>query len=198
MKRRQVLASLAAAGTATFAGCSGGGGDGGDTDATATEATTETATKAPPPTTDPGTDTEPTTGPDTATEETTASGDDTPTATATPTETATSTPTKTESAGTTVEIEGFAYKPTRAKVEPGTTVTWTNEGGGPHDVTATKFVDDAESWDFAKRLPGGGSVQYTFEEPGIYQYYCRIHGKRAVCGAILVGDVSLSSSMPCE
>jgi plastocyanin len=194
MKRRQVLTALTAAGVSAFAGCSGGGGDG---DTTPTETATETTTR---------TDTATETATRTATDEGTPTGDGTETegpaptetATATPTETATATPTPTESAGVTVRIEGFSYNPTRVEVSPGTTVTWTNEGGAPHDVTATTFDGSATDWDFSERLSGGASVEYTFEEPGVYQYYCTIHGRRAVCGAVLVGDVSSPPSMPCE
>jgi plastocyanin len=194
MKRRHVLTALTAAGVSTFAGCSGGGGDGEDPTATdtATETTTpETATRT---ATETSNDGDTSTGEDTPTEGPAPTG----TPTATPTETATATPTQTESEGVTVSIEGFSYNPTRAEVSPGTTVTWVNEGGAPHDVTATKFAGKAADWDLSKRLSGGESTEYTFEEPGVYQYYCTIHGRRAVCGAVLVGDVSLSSSMPCE
>jgi plastocyanin len=196
MKRRHVLTALAAAGVSTFAGCSGGGGD--EADPTATDTATETTTATPETAT--RTATETSNGEDTSTEEDTPTEGPAPTGTptATPTETATVTPTGTESEGVTVRIEGFSYNPTRAEVPPGTTVTWVNEGGAPHDVTATTFVGKAADWDLSERLSGGGSTEYTFEEPGVYQYYCTIHGRRAVCGAVLVGDVSLSSSMPCE
>lgn len=194
MNRRRILTALSAAGAAALAGCSGGGGDGDDGDGTVTDTATATETATP---TDTPTPT-PTEAGTTDDEPSTAGPDPTATATPTPTETATATPTPTESAGLTVRIEGFSYNPTRAEVAPGTTVTWVNEGGAPHDVTATTFDSSATDWDLSERLSGGASTEYTFEEPGIYQYYCTIHGKRAVCGAVLVGDVSLSSSMPCE
>jgi plastocyanin len=189
MNRRRILAAVTSACAAALAGCSGGdGGDGG------TETGTRTATATP--TATPTATSDPTTG---ATPSgTTTPADATATATATPTETATATPTPTESAGDTVRIADFAFSPVRAEVTPGTTVTWTNGDGVPHDVTATTFDDTAADWDLSERLSGGASVEYTFEESGVYQYLCTIHGRRSMCGAVLVGDVSSPPSMPCE
>ncbi len=71
---------------------------------------------------------------------------------------------------TQVRQEDFAFAPANIVVEVGTTVTWTNHDGVGHTVTSE----------------GGGELQsplldrnetfsHTFDEPGLYRYYCEPH-----------------------
>lgn len=194
MNRRRILAALTAAGAATLAGCSGGGGgDGDETEATTTATRSETVTATSEPT-----GTSATTATRTATPTGTGTATGTPTPTETTARTGTRTPTETSDGSVTVRVADFSFEPVRATVSAGTTVTWVNDDGVSHDVTATAYDDAAADWEFAERLSGGASTEYTFEDPGVYQYLCTIHGRRSMCGAVLVGDVSLPSSMPCE
>jgi len=101
-------------------------------------------------------------------------------------------------AGRVVEMVNTAFDPVTASVDPGTTVKWVNNDGLRHDVTAAHFHDTAASWEFSKTLSGGESTTFTFDEQGVYEYYCTIHGKGTMCGAVLVGDVTLEKSLPCE
>jgi plastocyanin len=102
-------------------------------------------------------------------------------------------------ADATVSTDGLAFAPQRISVDPGETVAWRNEGATAHDVTAATYTDDAVNWEYAVELPGGESRAHTFEDAGVYQYYCTIHGETSMCGAVLVGDVSLASgALPCE
>lgn len=128
---------------------------------------------------------------------------DTPTATETATATPTATPTETASgtvsADETVELQSLAFEPTRVEVDPGTSVGWVNRESTSHDVTSAQFHDAAASWDFSADLPSEGSTAtHTFESEGIYEYECTIHGQDSMCGAVLVGDVSLEDDLPCE
>ncbi|MFT4931088.1 MAG: plastocyanin [Natronomonas sp.] len=214
--RRALLRRASAAGVlGLLAGCTDGGlgggtGPGGGTDTpTATETTTPaptstvpaettadetqdsmedgTTTETEPPSTQ--TEPEPTTEERTTTTETTTETTETTT-----TETMTAEPAESK----TVALEGFAFNPVRAFVDPGTTVRWVNEDNAAHDVTSTQFHDAAETWDFSQGISGGESVSYTFESAGVYEYYCTIHGRSSMCGAIVVGDASLSADLPCE
>lgn len=189
MKRRQFLRAVSVPGAVVMAGCTGD--DGSSPTRTATATRTDTATATP---------TETTTGTGTGSPTVTVTETATRTETATTTETATKTPTETTTSGSfTVTVEGFAFSPVRARVAPGTTVTWVNEDGAGHNVVSKRFHDVAERWNLKSSLPGnGGQAMYTFGSSGIYQYFCSIHGQRAMCGAVLVGDVSLDRSMPCE
>lgn len=98
----------------------------------------------------------------------------------------------------TVEMIDTTFDPERVSVEPGTTVRWVNQDSYGHDVTAAKFHDSAADWSFSETLGGGESTTYTFEDAGIYEYYCTIHGESNMCGVVLVGDVTLDQDLPCE
>ncbi|MFB6353392.1 MAG: plastocyanin/azurin family copper-binding protein [Halobacteriales archaeon] len=111
------------------------------------------------------------------------------------TESPTASPTPTT---TTVEMVNTTFDPERVAVTPGTTVEWVNRDGYGHDVTAAQFHEVAAEWSFSQSVAGGGSTTYTFEEPGVYEYYCSIHGRSQMCGVVLVGDVSLDRDLPCE
>ena len=102
------------------------------------------------------------------------------------------------SVAATVAMADVAFDPVRVSVDSGATVEWVNDDGFRHDVTAAQFHDSATDWGFAESLASGASTTYTFEDSGVYEYYCTIHGKGGMCGAVLVGDASLDASLPCE
>lgn len=170
--RRRLLAALAGSSTLALAGC---------TESTGDEDTTDT----------------PTEGEMESTPTNTSGGMET---TASPTATEggemTATPTESEPV---VRIPGFEYDPLRLSVEPGTTVEWVNESSTGHDVVSATFHDKAADWSFESDTFGGNeSITYTFQEEGVYEYYCSIHGQSSMSGAILVGDVSLDQQLPSE
>ncbi|MFB6252736.1 MAG: plastocyanin/azurin family copper-binding protein [Halobellus sp.] len=96
-----------------------------------------------------------------------------------------------------ISMKDTTFQTLRAEVDAGATVKWVNNDGVPHTVTAAQFHDTAKSWSFDKEVSGGGSVTRTFEEKGVYEYYCAIHGKSTMCGAVLVGGATLDKSLPC-
>ena len=91
-----------------------------------------------------------------------------------------------------VSIEDFYFEPSEAAIQPGDTVTWTNEGNHPHTVTA-----DDGSFDSGPLQPGE-SFSYTFQNPGVVPYYCSIHP--FMTGSVSVGQggggVAPSTSQP--
>lgn len=91
-----------------------------------------------------------------------------------------------------------AYSPLEASVEPGTTVVWSNADAFGHDVASAQFSDSAASWDLQTGIvQQGETVSHTFEEPGVYEYYCTIHSRQIMCGVVVVGDASYDGSLPC-
>jgi alcohol dehydrogenase (cytochrome c) len=66
-------------------------------------------------------------------------------------------------------VNEYTYKPLRAKVKAGTTVTWTNTGKLPHSATA---LDG--SWTTGEIAPGA-SASVRFDKPGTYVYRCADH-----------------------
>lgn len=92
-----------------------------------------------------------------------------------------------------------SFSPLKLEVEPGTTVTWDNQDSVAHTVVSAQFHSSASDWSFTSdQIQAGQSTTYTFDTGGVYEYYCDVHGQSNMCGAIIVGDASLSSSLPCE
>ncbi|MFB6268076.1 MAG: plastocyanin/azurin family copper-binding protein [Halodesulfurarchaeum sp.] len=87
----------------------------------------------------------------------------------------------------TVEAVNTRFDPARLSVAPGTTVKWVNTDSFGHDVTSAQFHESAASWDYSAQLSGGGgTATHTFQDPGVYEYYCTIkrgdHGWRGPGG----------------
>lgn len=62
------------------------------------------------------------------------------------------------------------FSPANLTIQVGDTVRWTNAvGGNPHDVTA----DDLS---FASETASSFTFNVTFDTPGVFGYYCTIHG----------------------
>jgi plastocyanin len=80
---------------------------------------------------------------------------------------------------TTVSIQDFFFSPANVTVEPGTTVTWVNEGNVPHTVTS----DDGQ-FNSGVLMPGD-SYTVVFKGRGTITYHCSIHP--SMMGSVTVG-----------
>jgi plastocyanin len=84
-----------------------------------------------------------------------------------------------------VSIQDFQFSPGRLTVRAGTTVVWTNNGRARHTATADDGLFDSGS------LSGGGVFEFTFDTPGTYAYFCRLHGGhggQGMAGTIVVTE----------
>ncbi|MFZ0544228.1 MAG: plastocyanin/azurin family copper-binding protein [Candidatus Promineifilaceae bacterium] len=84
-----------------------------------------------------------------------------------------------------VSIVDFTYEPVELTITPGTTVIWNNVGDFDHSATA-----DDGSWDTEVFGPGG-SKSITFDTPGVYQFYCQLHGTpdgNGMVGTVIVTE----------
>ncbi len=72
-------------------------------------------------------------------------------------------------ASASVSIDNFSFTPAKTEVAVGTAVTWTNRDDIPHVVASVekKFVSPV--------LDTDQQFTYTFSEPGVFPYFCRIH-----------------------
>ena len=68
----------------------------------------------------------------------------------------------------TVIIQNFAFNPSTITVNKGTAITWTNEDSAPHIVKSEEIFE-------SETLSKSGSFAFTFDEPGTYEYLCKIH-----------------------
>jgi plastocyanin len=66
-------------------------------------------------------------------------------------------------------IQNFAFSPNPITIALGSTVTWTNQDGETHTVTA-----DDGSWG-SSTLGQGGTCSQVFTSPGSYTYHCARH-----------------------
>jgi plastocyanin len=87
----------------------------------------------------------------------------------------------TDGTGTSVAIEKCAYLPNVVRVQTGDTVRWHNKEEALHTVTGV-----AGSWGTFEEYELGESVSYTFDESGVYPYFCELHP--GMVGAVIVGD----------
>lgn len=79
------------------------------------------------------------------------------------------------------------FRAENIQVAPGTTVTWTNDGRNEHDVLPV----EGDGWGVeVGQFQPGESYQHTFAEPGVYPYYCSIHGTTTagMIGTVVVAE----------
>ncbi len=83
----------------------------------------------------------------------------------------------------TVVIQDISFRPSSLTVEEGTTVTWINRDVVRHTVTSTSGLFDSG------RIAYEGRFNYTFNEPGTYDYHCTIH-------PIMRGTIVVTQQVP--
>ncbi|HEX2056986.1 MAG TPA: plastocyanin/azurin family copper-binding protein [Actinomycetota bacterium] len=87
----------------------------------------------------------------------------------------------TSSERTLLGIAECSFVDTVTYVDVGERVTWVNKDFVPHSVTGA-----ALAWGDEEFLERGDRVTYSFEEEGVYPYYCVLHP--SMVGAVVVGD----------
>ena len=66
------------------------------------------------------------------------------------------------------------YIPSNFVIKPGDSVTWINEDSAFHSVTSGTYDMPLELFD-SGYLDPFETFSYTFDESGIYDYYCTLH-----------------------
>lgn len=86
----------------------------------------------------------------------------------------------------TVTIETFNFQPDPLVVHADTSITFVNEDAIDHTVTAgTRENPTPDSFD--GELPQkGATFELTLDEPGTYDYFCRIHPGPGMTASIVV------------
>ncbi len=81
------------------------------------------------------------------------------------------------------------FSPNPMTVMPGTTVTWKNTDFVSHYVTSGHPTDNTTGTVFDSGnliRPDGGTYQFTFANPGTYNYFCTVHPW--MTGQVIVGN----------
>ena len=81
--------------------------------------------------------------------------------------------------GTQANIENFAFDPKQITAKVGETVTWRNDDGTAHTVTA-----DDGSFD-SGNLATEKTFSQKFDKPGTYKYHCALHS--SMIATVMVG-----------
>ena len=97
-----------------------------------------------------------------------------------------SAPAPEEVEGAVVTVETFAFAPDPLVVPAGTEITFRNEDAIDHTVTAgTREAPEPDRFD--GELAGeGATFELTLDEPGTYDYFCRIHPGPGMTASITV------------
>ena len=69
---------------------------------------------------------------------------------------------------------GF-YSPLNLEIPVGTTVTWVNDDSVPHNIQSTDKKGVVIQLFNSPPLNTGDRFEFTFEEEGVYNYYCSFH-----------------------
>lgn len=83
----------------------------------------------------------------------------------------------------------FGHDGADVRVPVGATVDWTNDGHNDHQITA---VNGPKGFGVAEQaFTPGKSYSYRFTKPGVYRYFCALHGNKhgGMIGRIVVGGV---------
>jgi plastocyanin len=86
-----------------------------------------------------------------------------------------------------VTVLDNSFRPENIEVTAGTEVVWTNKGRNEHNILHVEGDEwGVEVDDFQ---PGAG-YSHTFDEAGVYRYYCSIHGTTdaGMIGTIVVTE----------
>lgn len=92
-----------------------------------------------------------------------------------------------------VSLTGSQFQPRNIHVDAGTTVTWTNDDSFDHTVTSA-----SDNWSKDTNVAGGEQTTHTFEESGVYDVYCTIHGSSDLSRMSMkvgVGDATIESPL---
>jgi plastocyanin len=86
--------------------------------------------------------------------------------------------------GTQVSMQNIQFEPANATINAGETVTWTNDEAVPHDVDGSGPGGNFSSGPEGGMMEGD-TYEFSFDEPGEYDYVCRVHAP-GMAGTITV------------
>ncbi len=86
------------------------------------------------------------------------------------------------------------------RIEVGDTVRWSLTGDTVHNAVAVDgswSTGEANGQDFLAVQEPGARIDMVFDEPGVYEYYCTLHGTaegEGMAAVLVVGDVEYSAA----
>lgn len=98
---------------------------------------------------------------------------------------------------TEVEIQSPQFSPRNIRISPGDTVTWTNtENPESQTAMAHRIQNASNNWSMEEVIEPEAETTYTFEEQGVYDAFCGIHGSSDMSGESMRIGVGTSIDDP--
>ena len=94
------------------------------------------------------------------------------------------------------EETNSCFIPNTITVSSGQGITWYNDDNAAHTVTSGSPSDGPDGFWDSSLIQVGGSFSQTFDNAGVYPYFCMVHPWMQ--GFVLVGDVSASDAAAAE
>ncbi len=76
-------------------------------------------------------------------------------------------------------VQDNRFAPSSLTIPQDSTITWTWGGSNPHNVT---FNDGSA----ISNTQSTGTFSWTFDQTGIFAYFCSVHGAAVMSGTITV------------
>lgn len=92
-------------------------------------------------------------------------------------------PTEINENDTTIEIGDDFFEPEDISIDAGTRVIWEWTGENDHRVDIEYQGEEALSDEQSE-----GTYEFTFDQPGEYDYHCTVHGPEIMSGTIVVRE----------
>lgn len=73
------------------------------------------------------------------------------------------------------EDDGSCLVPSAVRIDTGGTVAWTNQDTSSHTVTSGSPATGPTGIFDSSLIISGETFEYTFKEPGEYEYFCLVH-----------------------
>jgi plastocyanin len=87
----------------------------------------------------------------------------------------------TDEASNEVSMDECKFIPAVVRIDPGDSIQWTNDDDIDHMVAGV-----AGSWGTSGVLVTGETADHTFDESGVFPYFCEMHP--GMVGTVVVGD----------
>lgn len=98
-----------------------------------------------------------------------------------------------------VRMLDFEFGPTSLTIPAGTTITWVNLGQSLHSATFGVPVTRGGAPFDTNLLASGDQSSFTFDTPGTYPYFCKLHGTldgQGMAGVIVVTEPGTAAVIP--
>jgi plastocyanin len=103
-------------------------------------------------------------------------------------------------------VQGTAtlkWEPAELRVDPGDTVTFRVQAGGPHPVISGDGSNpagdgrfDAPGCGIAQMTANGATCEVTFDDEGTFPYFCSVHLATGMKGTVVVGEGGAAAPAP--